>query len=463
MGLHFIHTLMDKVERTKVGEANLLILHKHIKRGAPISLFNAKRETLELSALHTVSQVMTSAIALDDLLHIIVNKCVEIIGAERGTLYQIDESTGECWSKVLLEDKGLLPEIRLKLGQGIAGYVALTGEIVNIADAQNHPLFNPIYDHRTGYLTHSVLAVPLRNPQQKIIGVIQLLNKTGGGSFTSADARLLSAMAAQAAISIENATLYAQALEKRLLERELETALDIQRSFLPENVPTLTGWDIATYWRPFQRVAGDFYDFFPLDDGRIAFVIADVSGKGVPAALFMSLCVTVLRFGMSLNFPPDELLARANSLIIKQQRSRMFATVFVAYLDPATGQLAYANGGHNPPLHFRAGEGRAEYLKAGGVALGVFENPRYETRTLHLDPADVLVLYTDGITEIMNAKEEEYGEEALQAWVAQHAAQDANGLCALIVRDIHAFAEEASASDDETLLILKRAEILKAG
>jgi sigma-B regulation protein RsbU (phosphoserine phosphatase) len=249
-------------------------------------------------------------------------------------------------------------------------------------------------------------------------------------------------------------------MQQRLINQELATARMIQKSFLPQTIPQHAGWDIGAYWRPMHEVAGDFYDFYPLPDGRLAVVIADVSGKGVPAALFMALSVTVLRFAMSLGFVPGELMDRANQAIITHQQSRMFTTAFVGYLDLASGLLHFASAGHNPPLLYRAAVGRCEYLTASGVAMGLFEGADYAEGTVALTEGDVLVLYTDGITEVIDAQEREYGEERLEELVAQQAGRPAQELAQRIVQSAATFAQDEGASDDETLVVIKRLHLL---
>ncbi len=456
MGLHLIHSLMDAVVRRaggRPGEPNVLTLVKrleHLEAGAH------RPSTLrELHAMRTVSEVMATSIELDELLELIVNKLVETIDAERGTLYLVDEEKGELFSRVLLEDSSTLEEVRVKMGEGISGHVGQTGEVLNIQNAYEDSRFNPDFDHMTGYRTRTILAAPIRNPHGQIIGVVQLLNKKGG-PFTTRDARLLTAMAAQAAISIENARLYEQEIQQKLINQELETARRIQRSFLPQTIPQQVNWDIGTFWRPMREVAGDFYDFYPLPDGRLALVIADVSGKGVPAALFMALSVTVLRFAMSLNLAPHELMNRTNQAIIADQQSKMFATVFVAYLNYDSGELEFASAGHNPPLLYRAAANRCAYLEAPGVAVGIFRDANYLGKTVRLEQTDVLVLYTDGITEVFDENEQEFGEERLERLVLQHAGRPAQELADLIVQAATDFASQEGAFDDETLVVIKR-------
>jgi sigma-B regulation protein RsbU (phosphoserine phosphatase) len=455
MGLHLIESLVDQVIRRAApiaGEPNTLTLVKTIKRLQPGVLRPSTMR--ELHAMRTVSEFMVSGRDLDELLWLIIKELVETIGAERGAVFLVDEEKDELFSHVLLEDTGVLREIRVKMGEGISGYVAVTGEVLNIEDAYEDSRFLRVYDETTGFRTRTMLTAPMCNPQGKIIGVVQLLNKMGG-PFTSRDERLLIAMAAQAAISIENARLYEQEMLQRLLNQELETARMIQESFLPQVVPQQAGWDIVAYWHPMSEVAGDFYDLYTLPDGRLAVVIADVSGKGVPAALFMALTVTVLRFAMSLNFPPEELMRRANRSIIADQQSKMFATVFVGYLDVESSELKFASAGHNPPLLYRAATKECEYLEASGVAIGLFTEAAYVGETVMLEEGDVLVLYTDGITEMINAEEEEFGEERLEELVVQNASRTAHELTELIIQTAAAFASEEGILDDETLVVIR--------
>jgi len=456
MGLHFIHTLMDRVEREttdEIGQPNTLTLVKLIERAKPGT--RPPSPVQELNAMRTVSEVMTSNINLDDLLSLIISKLVSTIGAERGTLFLLDETGEELWSKVLLEDVGPLSEIRVKVGDGLAGHVAATGEVLNIPDAYADPRFNPDFDRVTGFRTRSILAAPMFNPQQKIIGVVQLLNKQDG-SFSFRDERLLAAMTSQAAISIENARLYQQEIQQKLITQELETAHAIQASFLPDRIPSYEGWDIGAFWCPIRNVAGDFYDFYPLENGRLAAVIADVSGKGIPAALFMALSVTVLRFGMSMDLPPDEVTRRANELILEEQRSRMFATTFVGYISLESGEMEFSSGGHNPALVYRAASQTCDYINASGVAIGIFKAAEFSSETARLDVGDILVLYTDGITEVINTDEEEFGEDRLDALVMHNAKRPAQHIADLVLEAITEFAGEQDLFDDATLVVIKR-------
>jgi serine phosphatase RsbU (regulator of sigma subunit)/anti-sigma regulatory factor (Ser/Thr protein kinase) len=456
MGLHFIHSLMDVVTRKTQadrGGPNALVLVKKIERLRPGA--RPPDVARELNAMLSVSQLMITSSDLDLLLQRIVNVLVETLDAERGTLYLIDESTGELVSQVLIEDREGLQQVRLEVGQGIAGYVASTGTVLNIPDAYLDPRFDPTFDQATGYRTRTILAAPMFDHRHQIVGAVQVLNKRGD-VFSTRDERLLVAMVAQAAISIENSRLNAQELRQRLVEQELETARAIQSSFLPQRTPQISGWAIAAYWRPMREVAGDFYDFYTLPDGRLAVVIADVSGKGVPAALFMALSVTVLRFAMGLELSPADVMGRANESILAGQRSRMFVTAFIAYLSPVTGETHFACGGHNPALVYRAGRHGCEFCSALGVAMGVFDTATFEEDTMTLDPGDILVLYTDGITEVINETDEEFGEDRLAAVVMESAQFSAQTIADRIVLAAVNFAVEEGDFDDKTLVVIKR-------
>jgi sigma-B regulation protein RsbU (phosphoserine phosphatase) len=462
MGLHLIRSVMDGVEwdtPASQGGVNRLHLIKHIQRMEAGMRRPSKGR--ELSAIRAVSQVMTTTIELDNLLRLIIDKLVETLDVERCTIFLVDEERQELYSRMLVDGSGLLSEIRLKIGEGIAGHVAATGEHINVTDADLDPRHVRLFDQISGFHTRTILSVPMYNPQQKIIGVVQLLNKQTG-PFTIRDERLLSVMATQAAISIENARLYERELNQRLINQELDTARNIQTSFLPQSIPQIDGWDIAAYWRPMLSVAGDYYDFYLLPDGRLAVLIADVSGKGVPAALFMALSVTVLRFAMGLGFSPSELLYRANDAILADQRSTMFATTFVVYVDPSIGMLQYASAGHNPCILYRAGlaagdvDYHCEYLDPVGVALGVFAEVSFEEQYRQMKSGDILVFYTDGITEIIDANGEEFGEERLERLVVENASSSAQKIKDLIVQAVTQYSQDGAPYDDETLVILKR-------
>lgn len=410
--------------------------------------------TQDLEAIQTVTHAMAKAPELDDLLNLIIDRLVDAADAERGTLYLVDERRHQLYSKVLRDNE--LSEIRVELGEGLAGHVGLTGETLNIPDAYADPRFNPAFDLLTKWRTRAMLVAPMRNPDGKIVGVVQVLNKIGGGAFNQRDERLLLAMAAQGAISIETARLYRAEIEQQLLQQEINTAKGIQESILPSDLPQRPGWDMAAVWSPARNVAGDFYDILPLADGRYALIIGDVSGKGVPAALFMTLCVAVMRFGVSLRLTAGELLNYTNQLLVSFNRhSRMFATILVAYIDFATGEITLSGAGHNPPLLFRGQEGTVEPIKVPGVMAGMFEGLRYTETTVQLAPADVLTLYTDGIVEAVNEENQEYTLERFASVIAEIGGP-AGYLAQSVMDSVKNHVGDHEQYDDITMLVIRR-------
>jgi sigma-B regulation protein RsbU (phosphoserine phosphatase) len=408
----------------------------------------------ELAALFRVTQVVNSSLDLDQVLNHVMDQIILLTKAERCFLMLINED-GELEFKIARNvDRETIEGSSFDISRTIVQRVAKQGEPIVTTNAQEDPRFS-MQTSVLSYSLRSILCVPLR-VKGKITGVIYADNRAKSGVFDDHHRDLLTVFANQAAISIENARLHAQEIRQQLLEQELETARAIQRSFLPQALPQHPGWDIAALWRPMREVAGDFYDFYALPDGRLAVVIADVSGKGVPAALVMALSVTVLRFALGLNFSPGELMDHTNQAIISNQQSNMFATIFVGYLDLDSCVLQFASAGHNPPLLYRASVGRCEVLEALGVAVGVFKDASYAEETVTLARGDVLVLYTDGLTEAVNAEEEEFGQGRLEELVTQHASRPASELADLIIEGVAAFAQDEGAFDDETLVVIKR-------
>jgi sigma-B regulation protein RsbU (phosphoserine phosphatase) len=408
----------------------------------------------ELEALFRVTQIVNSSLDLDQVLNHVMDQIIYLTQAERSFLMLVN-GEGELEFRIARNmDRETIEGSSFDISRTIVQQVAREGQPVVTTNAQTDPRFRK-QESVLSFSLRSILCVPLR-VKEKVTGVIYADNRFRSGIFGDRQRDLLTAFANQAALSIENARLHAQEIQQQLVNQELETARAIQKSFLPQTIPQHPGWDIGAFWRPMREVAGDFYDFYDLADERLAVVIADVSGKGVPAALFMALSVTVLRFAMGLDFAPAQLMDRSNQAIIANQGSKMFATAFAGYLDLQAGAMRFASAGHNPPLLYRAATGRCEYLEVAGVAMGVFQSAEYDEELVALVPGDVLVLYTDGITEAIDEDEEEFGEEQLEELIVQHADRSAQELTNLIVDAVTDFTRGQGSFDDETLVVVKR-------
>ena len=240
------------------------------------------------------------------------------------------------------------------------------------------------------------------------------------------------------------------------IKAELEVARALQMAILPSAFPARAGCEGAARMIPATTMGGDFYDFIELTHGRIGLVIADVSGKGVPAAFFMAVARTHLRDLAAQHADPGACLAQTNDMLCAQNPLSLFVTVFYCVFDPASGVLRYANGGHNPP-YVRHADGSVEVLSGeGGVALGVIPGVAYPEHTTTLLPGDRLLLYTDGVTEAFNASDEAYGVDRLLAEIRAHREGAAATLVERICRSVTSFAGSAPQSDDITLTVLTR-------
>jgi sigma-B regulation protein RsbU (phosphoserine phosphatase) len=267
---------------------------------------------------------------------------------------------------------------------------------------------------------------------------------------------ILSGIAHQTAIAIENTRLVGELATRHRLEQELKVARDIQTSFLPPGCPEVPGWQISAFWRAASQVGGDFYDFIPLPRDHEGLVIADVADKGVPAALFMAVTRTLTRAAsIHSHRTPAEVLMRLNEMIISDARSDLFVTIFFADLSPV-GRVISANAGHNPPLVVHAKSGEVEYLTPHGMALGVLPEVALRDQQIKLENGDVLVLYTDGVTDALDARGREFGLERLERSIVASRRRTAEDIVAAIQKAIDDFVGDEPPFDDLTLVVAKR-------
>lgn len=275
-------------------------------------------------------------------------------------------------------------------------------------------------------------------------------------SFTELDQLLLDSIARQVAASLENEYLHKQAIEKEKIEQELSVASSIQKRILPESLPKIEGYEIAGINIPSKEVGGDYYDCFNLGNGRYALIIADVAGKGIGAALLVSTLNAALNSYLQFDIPLTEMSDRLNKLIYKSSPSDKYITFFIAVLDSSTGELDIVNAGHNPIFLLRK-NGTLEKIDAGGVGLGMFDfGIPFGGQKSVLNSGDRLFLYTDGIPEAMNEKEEEYSDEKMIKYFIEHSDQSSDVFIKSMVNDVKNFVGITPQSDDITALILKR-------
>jgi len=302
-----------------------------------------------------------------------------------------------------------------------------------------------------GLLFHATVPLMVQNRPAGLINVAteqwELLSP--------ADLQFLSAAGAQVSIALERARLHDLAEEQRIrLEEELEMARAVQKSLLPTEPPRIDGFTVEADWRPARQVAGDFFDFFSLPDGRWGIVLADVSGKGAPAALYMAMTRSLIRSEAHRHPSPSTLLNEVNRRLLVESSNQMFVTTFYAILDPVQRSLSYSSAAHDPPFLRRA-SGGMERLAQGGLMLGLFEQLSLSDGTLKLESGDTLVAYTDGLTDTLNLQGEDYGHSRLAGTLASAPRAAAREVLAHIVKDLEAFAGSAPQPDDVTVVILR--------
>jgi sigma-B regulation protein RsbU (phosphoserine phosphatase) len=404
-----------------------------------------------LALLYRISQAFNSSLDLEQVLNRVMDEVIATTRAERGFVMLRGTDDQLAFVAARGMDQRTLDAPEFQISRGVVERVAREGRPQLTSDAQSDEWLSA----RSSVVIfglRSILCVPLQF-KGATIGVIYVDNRLQAGIFMPADLELLTAIAASAAIAIENARLYRLAVDKGRIERELQVAREVQASLLPRHTPQIEGWEFAAFWQPAREVAGDFYDFIPGD--RLGVVIADVSDKGMPAALFMALSRSIVRASVAHIHQPAEGISQANRLICADAMNGMFVTLFYAQLDPATGELVYVNAGHNPPLLLRAESGELIELLRTGMVLGILESVPYDQRSVTLNAGDLILFYTDGVTDALDTQGNEFGLDHLRRMLLDHRGTSATELAATLDRTLAEFGG-AVRYDDITVVIAKR-------
>lgn len=405
-----------------------------------------------LSTLYDITRTMNSSLDFDEVLNRAMDSVMHVTKAERGVLMIADSDTGTLQIRVA----------RNVSGETLAQEDAYSTTIVNQVVERRIPLLtnNAMFDDRytPGQSIimrglRAILCAPML-VKDRLVGVVYVDTAMRSGNFSEADRDLLSAVAGQAGIAIENARLYGVAVEKGRIERELQLAREMQQALMPEQMPEIEGYELAAAWRAAREMAGDFYDMFRLGADRFGVVIADVSDKGAAAALFMAVSRSFIRSYAHAGFSSVETLRQTNDLILDDARSGMFVTAYhsVFYAD---GHCSNVNAGHNPPLLYRRSEHHVSFMPRGGRAIGWFEDNPVKETTLDMTPGDLMIYYTDGLTEAENAAGEYYGEERLMAAVLMAAHQPVEYVRDYIIHDVETFCDGIPFFDDLTLVVVR--------
>lgn len=406
-----------------------------------------RSEQLGRELLYRTGKVLAGSLELSEVLEMIMDALKVLIPYNAAGVFLINKQMQEVEEIATRGyDPSLESDLKLKIGQGLIGWVAKTGQAVIVPDVSRDARYV-----NARVQTRSEMGVPITS-RDRVIGVFNL-ESDEPEAFREEDLRLLSDFASQAAWSIERAQLFAERVEKRRLEGELAIARQIQHSFFPMQIPHLAGFEIHGGNVPSSAVGGDYYDFIPIVENHFGIAIADVSGKGIPAALIMAAFRASLKAEIRNNYAIRTIMAKVNQLMYESIEAGNYVTAFYGVLDTHKRIFTFSNAGHNPPLVLKA-DGRREYLTRGGVALGIFSEAAYKEKPYPLHGGDVLVLYTDGVTEARNEKDEEFGLARLEQLAQEHRALSARRIYEAIEREVTQF-QNHQRQDDFTLIVLK--------
>ena len=415
-------------------------------------------------------------------LHPTIRLLLDIVGKFNSTmdpsklLHDIIESTkgmveAEASSLFLLSDGGKNLELTIPTGpataevsgkkiasdHGISGWVVQHQQPVLITDVQSDPRFQGELLSNPKFQSRNMICVPLNNNQGKTIGVLQAINIKE--DFLNEEMLgLFQTLANQAATALENVHVKQQQLAAELVNKELEVATEIQARFFPQQTPNLEGYEVAGCSIPAKDVGGDYYDFIPNPEPcQHGFVVADVTGKGVPASLLMATMRATLRANIQNN-PNDivQALRQVNGDIYRDSPVDKFITSIYCNLDYESHELSYVNSGHNPPYIVRANDNRIEELDQGGVMLGIMEEIDLPKATLSIDKGDILMLFSDGVTEATNPSGELFSEERFEQWLLDHNQLSAEEMKDALLKTLRDYANGSPQSDDITFIIVKR-------
>ncbi len=364
----------------------------------------------ELSIINDIATTINSTQPVEQIVDIIVKKCIKHLNVEQGAIMLLDESDKEKPLHTMIrEQQSSLDLLPYRFDAQLTGWMLKNQEPLLVNNLKEDKRFKDLVDKTTPF--ESFLSVPLR-VKNKMQGVLTVFNKRSKEKFSSNDQKLLSIIASQSSQIIENARLLEEERNLQVMQEEMRVAKQTQINLLPKEFPLINGYQIAARTIPAKEVGGDSYDLIQIDDKHFAFCLGDVSGKGMPAAMLMSnLQATLRSFTKTGNLCKD-IIANSNDLLYNSTEPSKFATLFYGILNPESNEIVFCNAGHNNPFLFSA-DGNVKELKTGGLILGCLPASEYEEEKVSINRNDIIVIFSDGISEAMNENEEEYGEELL--------------------------------------------------
>ncbi len=407
----------------------------------------------ELSVLNEISTAISSTQPLEQIIDLIVRKCVKNIKVEQGAVMLLDEKDQDKPFRTMIRKQDSVSNILpFRFDTQLTGWMLKNKNPLLINDLSTDSRFK--YMVNEDFPIRSLLSVPL-TVKGKMIGLLSIFNKKTEDGFTNNDQRLLGIIAAQSAQIIENARLYREEQALIHLQEEMRLAYEIQANLLPKSQPKIPGYQIAGKSIPAKDVGGDYFDFIEIDENRLAVCIADISGKGIPAAILMASVQASLRGQAKLDRSSKECVAFTNDILFHSTDSSKFATLFYSILNTKSNELTFCNAGHNEPFMFSS-EIKLTKLSTGGLVAGAVPSVPFEEETIPFQKNELLILYSDGITEAMNSVDEEFTEKRLEEVITKNRNEPAESLIEIILKEVHNFTGNTPQMDDMTLVAIKR-------
>jgi sigma-B regulation protein RsbU (phosphoserine phosphatase) len=408
----------------------------------------------KLRLLLDITKTISRSLDLDEVLNLVMDTLGSLIPYDAAGIYLIEFSP-EDKDPYVFKSKAIrgyqisfdLIEPRLKMGEGFLGTVAQTGKAIISHDVSKDGRYFAARD-----LTRSEMVAPIIS-NDRVIGVFDL-ESDDLDAYNEDDLSVLQLLTSQVAIIIEKVWLHEQVVEKKRIQAQLEIARQVQLELLPANDPVIENFDVSAYIFPTEEVSGDYYDWVKIFDDQIAIIVADAVGKGIPAALLMSFLRASLRASVQIGYAPHVAFSKVSSLLRDSIEDNQFITAIYGILDSTNKTFVFSNAGHNPPLLIKA-DGEYRFVEYGDTPLAMFEDSHYHQHFIRFEAGQVMVIYTDGITEAANPTGEEYGEGRLAKRVLDGIHLDSKQLIDHIRKDVADFTERKFLDDDGTLFIVK--------
>jgi sigma-B regulation protein RsbU (phosphoserine phosphatase) len=399
-----------------------------------------------LATLYEIGKETASILDLDELLHRVAEIVKRVIDYEMFGILLFDEERKELVLRKSVSFNNFPEKRAIRVGEGLCGTAALFKEPILVGDVRQDPRYLNLIPE-----TRSELVIPLIH-KDRCLGVFDLESRELD-RFTEEHVKILTPLAAQVAVAIENARLYEEIRKKeQRVQSELAIAQGIQHGLFPEECPSGAGWDASAHFAPARELGGDLYDFYDIGENVLGLAVGDVAGKGVPAALYGAFASGTVRARAFERRATAELLERVNRTLRRRGVEGIFCTLTYALFDFSARTLRLSNSGVPYPLRYRATTRKCEPIRVAGLPLGAFEDARYDEVKVDLEPGDVFVFHTDGVSEAWNGHEA-YGVDRLTRTVEAHAGE--SGLGEKIMKDVEGFMGDADPSDDVTLVVVR--------